>query len=390
MKKQENLTTNRKKALFVVALAVFTDMFIHGMIVPILPIYAGSLGISQTALGFLFGSYALALLITTPIFGMISDKLGRRGPMLWGILGLAAATLLFAFANTFWFLLLARILQGCAAAITWTAGLALLADFYPSEERGQAMGIALSGQAMGILVGPSLGGWLYQIGGYMFPFFVAASMAVLDGLLRLFLLKEEPHREKQTEQQPFELLRNQHFLLIVGAVMIGAAVPSALQPTLPARFEAVFHATPLVIGLLFAVPTIAYAVIAPLIGRLSTKLGHARMTVLGFIITALAMAFVPLPSNIYLEIAALSLIGIGMGMILAPSLPRMADLAQEKENASYGFTFAIYNTAYSVGMMMGPVLSGLLSENFGLQWAYVILAGAIVLYMMVFASRLNH
>ena len=172
--------------------------------------------------------------------------------------------------------------------------------------------------------------------------------------------------------------------------MIGAAVPSALQPTLPARFEEVFHATPLVIGLLFAVPTIAYAVIAPLIGRISTKLGHARMTVLGFIITALAMAFVTLPSNIYLEIAALSLIGIGMGMILAPSLPRMADLAQEKENASYGFTFAIYNTAYSVGMMMGPVLSGLLSENFGLQWAYVILAGAIVLYMMVFASRLNH
>ena len=390
MKKQEKLNTNRKKALFVVALAIFTDMFIHGMIVPILPIYAGSLGISQTALGFLFGSYALALLITTPIFGMISDKLGRRGPMLWGILGLAAATLLFAFANTFWFLLLARILQGCAAAITWTAGLALLADFYPSEERGQAMGIALSGQAMGILVGPSLGGWLYQIGGYTFPFFVAAGMAVLDGLLRLLLLKEESHRGKQTEQQPFELLRNQQFLLIVGAVMIGAAVPSALQPTLPARFEEVFHATPLVIGLLFAVPTIAYAVIAPLIGRLSTKLGHARMTVLGFIITALAMAFVTLPSNIYLEIAALSLIGIGMGMILAPSLPRMADLAQEKENASYGFTFAIYNTAYSVGMMMGPVLSGLLSENFGLQWAYVILAGAIVLYMMVFASRLNH
>lgn len=390
MKKQENLNTNRKKALFVVTLAVFTDMFIHGMIVPILPIYAASLGISQTALGFLFGSYALALLITTPIFGMISDKLGRRGPMLWGILGLAAATLLFAFANTFWFLLLARILQGCAAAITWTAGLALLADFYPSEERGQAMGIALSGQAIGILVGPSMGGWLYQIGGYMFPFFVAAGMAVLDGLLRLLLLKEEPHREKQTEQQPFELLRNQRFLLIVGAVMIGAAVPSALQPTLPARFEAVFHATPLVIGLLFAVPTIAYAVIAPLIGRLSTKLGHARMTVLGFIITALAMAFVTLPSNIYLEIAALSLIGIGMGMILAPSLPCMADLAQEKENASYGFTFAIYNTAYSVGMMVGPVLSGLLSENFGLQWAYVILAGAIVLYMLVFASRLNH
>ncbi|GIO17404.1 hypothetical protein J18TS1_05040 [Oceanobacillus oncorhynchi subsp. incaldanensis] len=158
MNQKRNLKKAQKSALFVVTLAIFTDMLLYGMIVPILPDYADSLSISQTAIGILFGSYAAALLIATPVFGVISDKVGRRGPMLWGILGLTLATLLFAFANTFWLLLICRILQGIAAAATWTAGLALLADFYPSKERGKVMGIALSGQAMGTLLGPTFGG----------------------------------------------------------------------------------------------------------------------------------------------------------------------------------------------------------------------------------------
>lgn len=172
MNQERNIKKAQKSVLLVVTLAIFTDMLLYGMIVPILPDYAENLGISQTAIGILFGSYAAALLIATPIFGVVSDKFGRRSPMLWGILGLGVATLLFAFANTFWLLLLCRVLQGIAAAATWTSGLALLADFYPSKERGKVMGIALSGQALGTLLGPAFGGWLYQLGGYMLPFFL--------------------------------------------------------------------------------------------------------------------------------------------------------------------------------------------------------------------------
>lgn len=94
----------------------------------------------------------------------------------------------------FWMLLFARVLQGIAAAASWTAGLALLADVYPAQQRGKVMGIALSGQALGTLLGAVVGGWLYEWGGFRLPFLVAAGLALLDGLLRLTILNDNIRR----------------------------------------------------------------------------------------------------------------------------------------------------------------------------------------------------
>ncbi|GAA0338649.1 MFS transporter [Oceanobacillus oncorhynchi subsp. oncorhynchi] len=385
MNQKRNLKKAQKSALFVVTLAIFTDMLLYGMIVPILPDYADSLSISQTAIGILFGSYAAALLIATPVFGVISDKVGRRGPMLWGILGLTLATLLFAFANTFWLLLICRILQGIAAAATWTAGLALLADFYPSKERGKVMGIALSGQAMGILLGPTFGGWLYQLGGYMLPFFVAAGIALIDGLLRIFLLKEEPHRKEEDAAEAWHLLKSRTLLLVVGAVVIGAAIPSVLEPTFPMHLQNVFDASSGIIGLLFGVPSLAYAFATPIVGSVSTKIGHPKTITIGLAITAVSLALVVMPTTMWLQVAALALIGISMGTVLAPTLPELADIAEQSQTQAYGVTFAIYNTAYSVGMMLGPISSGAASDIFGLQSSYLAIAVMVLVYMLFFA-----
>ncbi|MFD1413590.1 MFS transporter [Oceanobacillus jeddahense] len=384
MNQEQNLKKAQKSALFVVTLAIFTDMLLYGMIVPILPDYADSLSISQTAIGILFGSYAAALLIATPIFGVISDKVGRRGPMLWGILGLTIATLLFAFANTFWLLLICRILQGIAAAATWTAGLALLADFYPAKERGKVMGIALSGQAMGILLGPTFGGWLYQLGGYMLPFFVAAGIALIDGLLRIFLLKEEPHRKEEDASGAWHLLKNRTLLLVVGAVIIGAAIPSVLEPTFPMHLQHVFDASPGIIGLLFGVPSLAYAFAAPIVGSISTKIGHPKTITIGLAITAVSLALVVMPTTMWLQVAALALIGISMGTVLAPTLPELADIAEQSQTQAYGVTFAIYNTAYSIGMMVGPMISGAAADIFGLSLSYLAIAAIVFVYMFFF------
>lgn len=385
MNQERNIKKAQKSVLLVVTLAIFTDMLLYGMIVPILPDYAENLGISQTAIGILFGSYAAALLIATPIFGVVSDKFGRRGPMLWGILGLGVATLLFAFANTFWLLLICRVLQGIAAAATWTSGLALLADFYPSKERGKVMGIALSGQAVGTLLGPAFGGWLYQLGGYMLPFFIAAGIALVDGLLRVFLLKEEPNRKEEEPSGALRLLKNRTLLMIGGAVVIGAAIPSVLEPTFPTHLRNVFNASPGAIGLLFGVPSLAYAFTAPIIGGLSTKIGHPKTITIGLAITAVSLVLVVLPTNLWLQIAALACIGVSMGTVLAPTLPELADIAQESQTQAYGVTFAIYNTAYSAGMMIGPMISGAATDIFGLQLSYLAIGLIVLVYMLIFA-----
>ncbi|GGE57362.1 MFS transporter [Priestia taiwanensis] len=377
----------KKAVLLVVAIAIFTDMLIYGLVVPILPLYATSLGASQTEIGILFASYAITLFLATPILGALSDKVGRKNPMFWGLIGLAASTVLFAFAESFWLLVLARALQGIAAAATWTAGLALLADVYPKEERGKAMGIALSGQAAGMLLGPTMGGWLYELGGYHLPFIIAAAIALLDGLLRLILLRDLPEAVKESTTSPFALLKNRELLMIACVVLIGAAVPSILEPTLPLFLEETLHLSPGMIGLLFAVPTIAYGVMAPIIGSMSTKIGAAKTIAIGLIATAITFPLVALSTNLVTQLLALALLGASMGTVLTPCLSHLTFITDKLQINAYGVTFAIYNIAYSIGMMVGPLTGSILVQQFNFTWGYTIIGAVVIVFTLFFMRQ---
>lgn len=381
---------SQRNGLIVVTLAIFTDMLVYGLVVPILPGYALSLGVSQTAIGLLFGSYAIALFVATPIFGILSDKIGRKGPMLWGLLGLAGATLLYAFAKQFWMLVLARSLQGISAAITWTAGFALLADLFPSQERGKVMGIALSGQSIGTLIGPTVGGWLYQLGGYKVPFLAATGLAIIDGLLRILLIKDVPHEKSESVLSSLNLLKNRRLLIIIGVVIIGASIPCVLEPTLPLRLQKGMNISSGVTGLLFAIPTLAYAISAPVIGSLSQRIGHYKSMTAGMILAAICFPFIALSNSAWLVAIVLVFLGVGMGTAITPCLPEFAEISQRSGTNSFGASFSIYNTAYSIGMMIGPTLGGILTNYLGIIWCYSVVAIVILAYMLFFNIYNHH
>ncbi|MFJ8529023.1 MFS transporter [Bacillus sp. NPDC094106] len=389
MGNKSKMSRVQKASLWVVAVAVFTDMLIYGMIVPILPRYAETLGATQTEIGFLFGSYAITLLLATPILGVVSDKFGRRLPMILGLFGLAAATILFGIANNFSFLVLARMLQGLAAAATWTAGLALLADVFPMQDRGKAMGLALSGQAAGMLLGPTIGGLLYQWGGYHLPFIVAATIALIDGILRMTLLRNEPKSNTNQRISYRSIFKMHSLFIIIGVIILGAALPSALEPTLPLYLQDTLHLSPGTIGLLFAVPTLAYGLTAPIIGTLSTKIGRKQSMVLGIIIASLCFPFTAIVSHIVLEIVVLAILGISFSLLLASALPELTYLADQNGIRAYGILFAIYNTAYSIGMFFGPMLSGSLSDLFGLTNAFYIFSFLLLCYLCLFLWKIK-
>ncbi|MCL6459676.1 MAG: MFS transporter [Gorillibacterium sp.] len=369
-------------ALVVVAIAVFVDMMVYGMVVPILPQYALSLGATQAEIGLLFGSYAFTLLLAAPLFGILSDRIGRKGPMLWGLLGLGGATLLFMFADSYWMLVHARMLQGVAAAVTWTAGLALLADLFPPESRGKVMGLALSGQAAGTLLGPAVGGWLFQWGGYHAPFLFAAGIALLDAMLRIVLLRNVPNHKSEPQKGTIRgLFSSRSFLIIFGIVMAGAAIPAVLEPTLPLRLERVMGASPGTIGLLFMVPTAAYALVAPFIGALSARSGNFWVIRAGLLLTAVVLPINALPDSLWMQVSTLTFLGIGMGLLLTPTLPELALAAERSGARSYGTVYAVYNTAYSAGMMVGPLVAGFLADWFDLSFSYLVIGILILAFL---------
>ena len=110
----------RRATLVLIAATLFLDMLVYGLVVPVVPAYSAGLGASPAVIGALFAAYAVTLLAATPVLGALSPRLGRRIPLLGGLLGLVLSTALFGAATTLPVLFIARLLQGLSAAASWT------------------------------------------------------------------------------------------------------------------------------------------------------------------------------------------------------------------------------------------------------------------------------
>ena len=355
-------------ALFVVGLAFFTDMFLYYLLVPLLPIYARELHLGQMRVGLLFGSYAIALVMVTLPLGSLADRVGRRKPMLIGLLALGSTTLLFLFAKSYWLLVLARGLQGAAGAATWIPGMALLADYFPREQRGKAMGTAFACANLGVLTGPPLSGYLTEGFGASAPFILGFCLVGLDAAGRAFLLEEVPG-EKGERISPFVLVKNPVILVFSGALALGSALWAVLESTLPLHFDAVLRFGPAEIGLCFAAAALTHTLTSPLMGHLSDRIGRKKVLVIGL---ALSMVFIPLPvffRQTVFVVGAMMALGSIASLIMSPSSPAVADAVEKTGSTSFGSAFSILNIAYAVGMMVGPLVGSALVQLLGLQRA---------------------
>ena len=174
-----SLRASRSSAVALVALATFTDIVAYSVAVPVLPDLSRRLGASPTMIGLLFGSFGVTLLSVSMPMGAASDRIGRKAPLVGGLVALAAATWLFAFARGLPWLFAARLVQGAADAVTWVVGMALIADRYRPEERGRVLGLVMSSASAAFMIGPSLGGWLYERGGIRLPFLAVGALALV-------------------------------------------------------------------------------------------------------------------------------------------------------------------------------------------------------------------
>jgi MFS transporter, DHA1 family, solute carrier family 18 (vesicular amine transporter), member 1/2 len=378
----------RKKpitGLIVIEMAVFIDMLLYSIVVPIVPFYTSKFDASQTVIGILIGCYAFSFLIATPILGGISDKFGRRGVMLWGLAVLLASTLLFAFANSMMLLIVARLLQGVAAAATWTAGLALIMDMYPPAKRGKALGTVLTFMSAGTLLGAPVGGMLFEWGGYKLPFLLVSCFILLDGFARIFLL-EDPPKSADVNDVGMKIFRDRIVLKIFGVVLFGASAISILEPILPIYLEEHLGANSVHIGILFGITTLAYGIVSPLAGWLSDRCGTFSLMMSGLLILAVSLPLVILPNSLILEGAVLFLVGAAASFVLTPTLPELANSVDRLGGGAYATAFAVFNMAYSVGMIIGPIIGGGLADVFSISTALYIMCFVLIGYSL--SSRL--
>ncbi|KAL8637123.1 MAG: hypothetical protein Q9228_005570 [Teloschistes exilis] len=194
--------------LTTICVAVFTDIFLYGIIVPVIPFaLTKRAGIKeddvQHWVSVLLAVYGAALLASSPICGWLADRsTSRRTPLLVGLLALAGATLMLCFGHNIGVLLAGRLLQGISAAIVWTVGLALLVDTVGQQEVGQVMGFVSIAMSVAILVAPLLGGVVYDRAGYYGVYYMAFALIVLDIILRMVMIEKKVALKWQKEEEP--------------------------------------------------------------------------------------------------------------------------------------------------------------------------------------------
>jgi MFS family permease len=296
---------------------------------------------------------------------------------------LAGATLLFAYAQTLPALFAARLVQGAADGVTWVVGFALIADLYGPAERGRVMGYVMSGTSFGIMVGPSIGGWLYEAGGVALPFEFAAALA-LACALGFVVWRPGPSANQSSPVSIWSVARTPAVALCGVAVIALAGTIAMLEPVLPMFFTRRLGFSPSQIGWLFGGAAVSSIVMPFVWGPLTDRVGGRRLTYLGLGATALWLPVLASATSFDNSLLFMIVQWIAIGLAVTPSLAYMAETTAFAGGDAYGVAYGIYNTAWGIGLLGGPAAGGWLFEHLGFRpfavaWALTLLAVTLAL-----------
>ncbi|KAI1464889.1 MFS general substrate transporter [Daldinia caldariorum] len=360
----------RSNTLFIlvtVAVGLFTDLFLYGLVVPVLPfMLRNRLSMPedeiQSYVSNLLAAYAGASVVSSVPAGCIADRMSsRRTPFLSGLAALLAATIMLALGKSIAVLVVARVLQGISAAVVWTIGLAMVLDTVGPQNLGKVVGSIFSFVSVGALMGPVIGGVLYEKTGYSGVFGVAAGVLGLDFLMRLLVVEKkiaakynvglgpdpqieehDAHGDHEATQDPAQIedasdreeiterdsllpnkkradddtykvrqepnrivrafpilicFRNPRLLVGLSLAFVQACLLAVFDATIPTEAQSLFNFTSLQAGLLFIALDVTYLILGPIAGYAVDRYGTKIPAVVGFGYLVPTLILLRLPSD---------------------------------------------------------------------------------------------
>jgi MFS family permease len=370
-----------RRLLILASAMIFFDVAFFAAIAPLLPDYVDELGLSKAEAGILSASYAAGTLLGSLPAGFVASRIGPRRTTIFGLLLLGLSSLVFGFAEDIVLLDAARFIQGIAGALIWSGALTWLITTAPEERRGSIIGIALGTAVAGALLGPALGAAAGEVGTE--PVF---SSVLLITVLLSFAASRLPELRTPTTQSWREVMAT----LVSRPVLESAvfvAVPSvmfgAIEVLVPLRIDELGGGHALIAGG-FIVGAALEAVLAPLSGRISDRVGHRLPYVIGLSICAVAMVAIAVVATLGEMIGALIFTSLGAGLCFAPALTLISDVA-EASNLHQGFAAGLSNMAWASGQVIGGIGGGVVASLTGnalpsLAIALLLLATVVYAY----------
>ncbi len=365
-------------SLLTLFLVVFFDLVGFGIVIPILPYYAQKFGGTAFELGWLMTSYSLMQFLFAPVWGRISDRIGRRPVLLISILGSTLSMLILGFAPSLKWLFWGRIFAGICGANISTA-FAYISDITTEENRAKGMGIVGAGFGLGFIFGPAIGGLLSPYG-YSVPMFFAAGLSFLNLVFATFKLKEpllpeemrRAHRNKRFDQK---VLSHPKTRLAVFTFFVVTLAVTQLEVCFALYLNSKFSYDAKKAGILLALMGLVMAAIqGGLIGRLVKKWGELRLVYFGTGLCSFALFVFAGATQISVLVTALFFLALGHGM-LHPCLSSLASLGAPKNLK--GSTMGVFQSAGSLSRILGPPIAGWFYDHWGRESPFF--AGAILL-----------
>ncbi|WP_066062718.1 MFS transporter [Neobacillus soli] len=372
-----------KSALPILFVVMFLVMVGFGIIIPVLPFYAEEIGANPTELGLLMAVYSLMQLIFAPIWGQVSDRVGRKPVMMIGIFGLGLSFLIQALSTELWMLFAARILGGILSSANMPTAMAYVADITTEENRGKGMGIIGAATGLGFVFGPAVGG-IFSKFSLSMPFYLASGSSFITLIIVFLLLKESTrkksavHREKQSFWKTFSGAVTVLFFvqLLISLSLSGLEATFAYFAAKKAGMGAIQ------LGYVFMIMGFASALVqGGLVGRLTKKFGERIVIQGGIIVSAVGFGLILLVHNFATAAIFLTIFGLGNGVIR----PSVSAMLTKTSTTGHGSSTGLLSSFDSLGRIIGPPLGGwLFSMAAGLPYisGAVISIAAFILFLI--------
>lgn len=386
-----------KKNLFILSIAVFIAGIAFSEIMPFLPLYISSLGqFSHQALnfwsGFIYSGMFIISAITSPWWGKLADRKGRKLMILRASLGMAIAIGAMGLVTNVYQLFALRCLQGLFAGFVSNSN-ALIATQTPKEKAGQAMGTMASSVTAGTLLGPLIGGFLASVFSYRITFFITGFLLFITFIMSLFWVQEDNFVVKNTQdigktQDVIKQFKSPTLIFgLLLTTMIIQAANNSINPIVSLFVKQLVHSsgnTIFLSGIIAALPGIATFAVASKFGAIGDKIGTHKIIIAGFIAASIFFFATAFVKNTF-ELGILRFLVGFSDACLFPQVQTM--LTKNSPSNVTGRVFSWNQSAMYIGNIAGPLIGTTIS---GLSnYSMVFIITAIIVLFNLFLFKIN-
>ncbi|NCV43499.1 MAG: MFS transporter [Actinobacteria bacterium] len=356
-----------------------------GLIIPAIPIFARTFGVTNTLIGLIISSFAIMRFLSGLFSGKLVDRFGERLVLGSGLLMVSVFTLLAGLAQSYGQLLFFRTAGGLGSSMFSVSAGALLLRVVGDDQRGRAQSLYNGGFIAGGVAGPAFGGALLAISPRA-PFFIYTALLIVAGTVSLIFLHEKrlgSASKSVVSDGPAltirEALKIRPYLYSLFLAFLGSWIFFGMRSSiLPLYAIDDLGVSTAVVGLSFTLALIAQGAVMVRAGKYSDKNGRRPVILVGFAITLVSLILLTLSTNVTFYLISMLVLGLGAGFATSAGAI-VGDVIKGKSGKVYAF----WQMAGDAGMMVGPLLLGVVADLFTYRTAVLVSALVFSLAILI-------